>query len=422
MICRIDSKARKLKPNITAAYSRNESLPRSGTRSIIKRQVCPCLSTMKLFIAFSASVLLVLYFIQRPSESNSLIKEMVDNVIEESALDLVFSGDLFARSIPKVDLTKLLAHQTSLSCSLRGGKWHLRADQPLFAPRQDCFLSRRIPANFSVHICSLLAGKRILFVGPVTTYYLHSLWLDSLQSYEGRPHDCLGPAHCVFHHICRSPVNGSEDDLDVFVGRKKKTPNNFMLSSTKSSLLQYVLSTTLHASDDQHDPAYTLPVIDPRTGVRCHNNYWLRRARKADITVMNRGPLLAPAWSYDSKQISGNWNFIDDLWYNHSRSYLDLEVVTDSFEHRLINAALHATISWFLPSVIQSLRVIGKDRSIQSSLLVWHGSWFLQPSCTKVGQPEGLSSSRAFWEVKDRNTLVDPWSFYYNAQGASHFI
>ena len=377
---------------------------------------------LRLFLTLSASVLLVFFIIQRPSESNSPIKEMVDNVIEEAALDLVFSGDLFAKTIPKVDLTKLLAHQTSLSCSLRGGKWHLRSDQLVFAPRQDCFLTRRIPVNFSIHICALLAGKRILFVGPVTTYYLHSLWLNSLESYEGRPHDCLGQAYCVFHHICRSPVNGSEDDLDIFVGRKKKVPSNLMLSSTKSSLLQYVLSTTLHASEDQHDPAYTHPVIDPRTGVRSHNNYWLRRARKADIIVMNRGPLPAPAWSYDSKHRSGNWNFVDDLWYNHSRSYLDPEFAPDSFENRLINAALYATISWFLPSVIQSIRVLGKDHNIQNSLLVWHGSWFLQPSCTKAGQPEGLSSSHAFWEIKDTNTLIDPWSFYYNAQGASHFI
>ena len=373
---------------------------------------------LKLFLAFSAFLLLVLYIIQQPySESDSAIKEMVDKVIEETALGLVFSGDLFARTIPKVDLTKLLARQTSLSCSLHGGKWHFHSNKPVFSPRQDCFPTWRIPAKFSIRICTLLAGKRILFVGPETTYYLHSLWLNSLRGYEGRPHDCLGQAYCIFHHICRSPVNGTENDLDIFVGRKKKTPSNLMLSSTKSSLLQYALSTTLYASDDQHDPAYTLPVIDPRTGVRSHNSYWLRRARKADITVMNRGPLPAPAWSYDSKHRSSNWNFVDDLWHNHSRSFLDTEIVADSFENQLINAALYATISWFLPSVIQSLRVMGKDPDIQNSLLVWHGSWFLEPSCTKAGQPAGVSSSRGFWSVKDTNALIDPWSFYYNAQG-----
>ena len=373
---------------------------------------------MRLFLAFLASLLLVLYIIQQPySESNSVIKEMVDNVIEETVLDLVSSGNLFARTIPKVDLTKLQAHQTSLSCALRGGKWLFRSNQPIFSPRQDCFPTWRIPAKFSISICALLAGNRILFVGPETTYYLHSLWLNSLQAYEGRSHDCLGQAYCVFHHICRSPANGSEDDLDIFVGRKKKVPSNLMLSSTKSSLLQYVLSTTLYASGDLHDPAYTLPVIDPRTGVRSHNNYWLRRARKADITVLNRGPLPAPAWSYDSKHRSGNWSFVDDLWRNLNRSYLDTEILADSFENRLINAALYATISCFLPSVIQSLRVIGKDPGIQRSLLVWHGSWFLQPSCTKAGQPEGVSTSRGFWEINDANPLIDSWSFYYNAQG-----
>ncbi|KAF8813747.1 hypothetical protein BYT27DRAFT_7157564 [Phlegmacium glaucopus] len=376
-----------------------------------------------------ASLILFLYITRQPSflfpigdsESRLLIKGIVDKVLEETALTLIFSGDLFGRTIPKVDLTKLLAHQTSLSCSLHGGQWHLRSNQPVFFPRQDCFSTWRIPANFSIRICTLLAGKKIIFVGPETTYYLHSLWLNSLENYEGRPHNCLGQAYCVFHHICRSPVNGSEVDLDMLVGRKKKIPSSLMLSSTKSSLLHYVLSTTLHASDNQHDPAYILPVIDSRTGVRSHNNYWLRRARKADIIVMNRGPLPAPAWSYDSKHRSGNWTFVDDLWYKHSPSYLDTEVVADSFEIRLINAALHATISRFLPSVIRSLRVIGEDPGIQNSLLIWHGSWFLQSSCTKAGQPEGISSSREFWEVNNRNALIDPWSFYYNAQGASNF-
>jgi hypothetical protein len=137
---------------------------------------------------------------------------------------------------------------------------------------------------------------------------------------------------------------------------------------------------------------------------------------------MNRGPLPAPAWSYDSNHSSGNWTFVDDLWYNHSHSYLDTEIVADSFENRLVNAALYATISRFLPSVIRSLHVVGEDPDIQNGLLVWHGSWFLQPSCTKAGQPEGVSSFRGFWEVNDRNVLVDPWSFYYNVQGAVHFV
>ena len=373
-------------------------------------------------LTISASLLLLVLYILVPNQSSPLVKDIVDKIIEETALGLVFSGDLFPTTIPKVDLTKLLTYQSSLSCALHGGKWHLRLNQPVFSPRSDCFSTWKIPANFSIRICPLLAGKKILFVGPETTYYLHSLWLNSLQSYEGRPHDCLGQAHCVFHHICRSPVNGSEDDLDIFVGRKKKIPSSSILYSTKSSLLHYALSTTLYASNDQHDPAYTLPVIDPRTGVRSHNSYWLRRARKANITVMNRGPLPAPAWTYDSKHRSGNWNFVDDLWHNHSHLYLDTEIVVDSFENRLINAALYATLSQLLPSVIRSLHVMGKDPDIQSSLLVWHGSWFLQSSCTNAGQPKGVSSSGGYWELNDRNVLIDPWSFYYNAQGASYFV
>ncbi|KAG7449762.1 uncharacterized protein BT62DRAFT_928496 [Guyanagaster necrorhizus] len=60
-----------------------------------------------------------------------------------------------------------------------------------------------------------------------------------------------------------------------------------------------------------------LPYIGPLTGVRIHDTFWLCQARKADVILMNRGPIPAPAWTYDGT-LRGNWSYIDCLHLNGS--------------------------------------------------------------------------------------------------------
>ncbi|KAF8160857.1 hypothetical protein B0H34DRAFT_698436 [Crassisporium funariophilum] len=354
------------------------------------------------------------------------IQEVVDRVIDEAASNLVTSPDLYRRKSPRIDLGRIATLQSSLSCSVHEGTWENSevrvisgSQTPLhFKPSQTCFHpAEPRTKNPSVSICPLVGGKRILFVGPETTYYLHSLWLSSLENHENRSHVCLGEEYCSFHHICRPPATNAEDELDLFVGRKKKIPNRRSMLSTNSSVLQYALSTTLHSSQNRDDGAYTRPTVDSDTGVRMHNTYWLRRARKADVVVMNRGPLPAPAWTYDNRNPQGNWSFLASLWNENRVAHLDTGSLDNTLNNRLVNAALWATLDLFIPSLVRSLRVILEDKEIQEGLLVWHGSWYLQPVCTHMRIPKGVVPSlQGFWYASD-GVVMSPWDFYYNAQG-----
>lgn len=260
-------------------------------------------------------------------------------------------------------------------------------------------------------LCSQLSGKRILLVGPETTYHLHSLLLDSREGHENRSHECVGPEFCTFHHICAPPNPPSDKFTLQNDDRYKKPPSRSELTATKSSILRYVHSTSLYASSDSKDPMYTLPQIDSDTGVRIKNAYWLTRARQADVIVLNRGPIAAPAWSYNE---GGNWTFVDALYRNSSMVYLS----DDTFRHsstrapnsrRIINAAIHTSLTVFLPAVIGTLRTLSQDQALRHKLILWHGSWFMQPTCNSV---KPISSVEDLLE-----STANPWALYYNSQG-----
>ncbi|KAJ7185155.1 hypothetical protein B0H12DRAFT_993584, partial [Mycena haematopus] len=138
--------------------------------------------------------------------------------------------------------------------------------------------------------CELLTAKKILLVGPETTYYLHSLWLHALEAHEHRTKFCHGPEFCKFHHICL-PAGFPDTHND----RYKFPPKDEELVASSSAMMRYVLSTSLYTAPDTNDTGYTQAVVDPATGIRLKNAYWLRQARRADIILMNRGPIPAPA-------------------------------------------------------------------------------------------------------------------------------
>ncbi|KAH9485149.1 hypothetical protein JR316_0002056 [Psilocybe cubensis] len=262
----------------------------------------------------------------------------------------------------------------------------------------------------SLEVCRFIAGKRLLFVGPDTTYHLHSVWLQRLESHENRSHHCLGRDYCTFHHICR-PSASAVDDLEVFIGRKKKFPSRNTLREQRSSVLQYALSTTLYASYNEEDDAYMVPTVDVETGIRIENSFWLRQARKADIIVLNRGPLPAPASTY----LAAGWAFALELCA--SVNYLHPTPCNVNLEHTLVNAALHATINSFFPALLRTLRVISNDLEISKSLILWHGTWFIQPLCAVLGLPKRFPLVRNLYSNSKPPNSIDAWSLYYNSQG-----
>ncbi|KAJ7188583.1 hypothetical protein C8R46DRAFT_1055171, partial [Mycena filopes] len=228
---------------------------------------------------------------------------------------------------------------------------------------------------------------KILLVGPETTYYLHSLWLKALEIHEHRIHECPGPEFCKFHHICLPTDYTSPRD------RYKLPPKDAELVASDSALLRYVLSTSLYAAKDRDDAGYTEAVVDPATGVRLKNGFWLLHARKADVILFNRGPIPAPAWTFAGDNTQGNWSFAQELPRHLGEG--------NSLGTEIINAAFHATVTRFIPDVLQTLQVIQKDPSIRRKTLAWHASWFLEADFQKF-----LSTRR----------LEDPWALYYNAQ------
>ncbi|KAK0195796.1 hypothetical protein F5146DRAFT_975585 [Armillaria mellea] len=247
-------------------------------------------------------------------------------------------------------------------------------------------------------LCALHVANRITFVGPELTYHLHLLWLHALSSYEHRSHPCRGQEFCTFHHICELPFNRTgavEKMIDNRDQRFQKSPSGRELVESGSSIVRYIMSSSLYLSSNKKDTRYTLPYVNPLTGVRIRDAFWLHQAQKADVILMNRGPIPAPAWTYDGTP-HGNWSYVDCLHLNGSAivgstSRLDTRV-------RMLSAALHATLTQFLPELHQMLWTIYTNQDIRRrrNLWIWHGS----VQCNK-----DFSAS-------------DPWSLYHDAQGS----
>lgn len=344
-------------------------------------------------------LLFVVIFLYRPGNN---LKITLDNAIDDVALS-TFTG------IANLPANTFDSRSPGFKCCER--EWVLPPGQdwPVLSSKEGCgVLHDKRP---SLEICHVIAGKRLLFVGPDTTYHLHSVWLRSLESHEKRSHRCLGRDYCTFHHICRPPASAGIEDSEELVGRKKKLPNRSNLLAYNSSLLQYALSTTLYASSDKEDVAYRYPIVDAETGIRMENTFWLRQARKADIIILNRGPTPAPASTYPA----GDWTFAENLC--NSVNYLRTISCDVDLEHLLANAALHATIKSFLPALLRTLRVISNDLEITNSLILWHGNWFIQPLCATSGFPNRFSFVRDVYSDSKVDSLIDSWSLYHNSQG-----
>ncbi len=339
------------------------------------------------------------------------IKETVDAALDDFISNLLSTVD--SEKLPE-DLSNIFDTQAYLNCLIKRAKWAKSSQRALVLAENCKFPSRRDVSHSD--ICQLLSGKKVLFVGPETTYLLHSIWLDSVEAAHNRTHICPGRDFCTFHHICR----GFSDDSEEPVGRKKKMPSDNVLRATKSSLLQYTFSSTLYASSNKSDSSYMFPVIDQETGVQQINQYWIRRARKADVIVLNRPPLPAPVSTYDTVNPSGNWTFASALCTE--QKLFSADACGFSLSYGLALAAVDPTLRNFLPSVLRTVKAMSADPIIKRSLRVWQGTWFIQSSCAREGLPEHLQLHPKFWEPGNLlESGMDPWTFFYNAQGTILF-
>lgn len=337
-----------------------------------------------------------------------------------------------------------------------------------------------------VQACQILHGKSILLVGPhETLYQLHSYLLTVLHpdSIPGssiaptmRP-SCPGGAStlsysCPSHslcHITKSPPQssfhsgsslGSDINHDLESRATLADIQSTNSSSDSSSLLRFLNSGNLNPSPTQEDVGpLGVPSIDPRTGVRVINSRWVRYAAssKADILILNRGPFPAPAWSYDKNPRNLTWltklrvleqehaEPLSDLFadvlsrldhhhhdHDHLMSIISSVAQPADMTKLVIDAALHSTISTFLPSLLSTLirlREHAGHRPIlgtKKKIVLWYGSWFLPVSCAPdslyVFSSEGDNPRRHLAQLfTQAEATNNPWSAYYNAQGSHNF-
>jgi hypothetical protein len=335
--------------------------------------------------------------------------------------------------------------------------------------------------------CRILQGKSVFLVGPhETLYQLHSYLLTVLHpdpipgstialtmrpacpggtlSYSCPSHPLCYPAkippQSSFHSDSGSGSGSGSDtnyDYESPTLADIRSTNSSSSGGSSSSLLRFLNSGNLNPSPTQEDARLSsVPSVDPRTGARVIDSRWVRYAAssKADIIVLNRGPLPAPAWSYNKNNDSPaarnlTWlTTLRALEQKHAEPLSDLfldvlsrldhhhwhddhdESAEPDFTKLVINAALHSTISTFLPSLLSTLSRLREHAGHRPILgtrpgkpVLWYGSWFLPVSCA----PHSLSvfsSSKSDPRhllarlLTQAEAMNNPWSAYYNAQGS----
>ena len=366
-----------------------------------------------------------------------------------------------------------------------GSRAHLRGTEAPLGPT-----SHQVPSPSSAvivsdtlraQVCRILQGRTIFLVGPHDTLYqLHSFLLRTLHALEPpgattARASCPGPSSCPFHPLClhhhpidslsQSPPSPSPPPPprpEPFTPAEITTSTN---RSSSSSFLRFLHSGNLNPSPTQEDIdpqlGISVQLVDPRTGVRVIDSRWVRQvASKASILVLNRGPLPAPAWSYGDKEKDKGENVsaaarnltwlsmlralekqhaepplssspfadvlsrLDHLLLPPSASHDDDD---DYFEKKLLSAALHSTISTFLPSLLSTLTKLrahaGHRAILGKKPVLWYGSWFLPVSCAPdslsiVSQNSNSDPQRLLARLLAQAEAVhNPWSAYYNAQG-----
>ena len=305
-----------------------------------------------------------------------------------------------------------------------------------------------------IDMCGSLAGKRITMIGGEHIYRLHLLLLQHRERAEGKAFPCLYHEFCTHHHICL-PGQPLQDEAPP--PRYIRSPTAQELIDTESAVVNYIVSDTLCSARNESSWEYTLPFVDPTTGVRLRETYWLAAARKANVVILGRGPLNAPGQTY-----TGNWSFLRHVpdyvdtsravvaagYTRYNDNAFDLETVPRSLE--ILNAAVHLTVSRFLPDVFQLLQSVKREvRPSKRKRLIWPSSWYRLPgrgaartvllhshvrskvhdmiqytlfqrprpqfSAENVLMLQLTAMLRA--DVMNTASLEDPWTLLFNAQG-----
>jgi hypothetical protein len=348
---------------------------------------------------------------------------------------------LHARTLRHIDALLDDALRLSLSGLIESDGFQARSHLPPKSAGMPPLTTPITVATARARLCQSLQGRTIHLVGPrETLYQLHTYLLKALHPHTMRV-SCPGPLSCPFHALCHLPSRSPGTTSGPF------TPADVV--STNTSLMRFVYSSTLHPSPTRDDPRFRLPFVDPRTDVRVFDSRWVthttfRRKNTTDILILNRAPLSAPAWSYNATR--GDWTWLRalrDLEQEHAEP-LALHLFADVLSHLdylltepnaqrllLLGAALHSTVSTFLPSLLLNLEKlrdhVGHRAILGDKPVLWYGSWFQPVSCTPDHVSTLLTSKpdprRLLLRLLAQAEAIDnPWSAYYNAQGLAFFL
>ncbi|KAL1660932.1 hypothetical protein GGF50DRAFT_129899 [Schizophyllum commune] len=312
-----------------------------------------------------------------------------------------------------IDTAHLEAKQKALACFVDKGTWTQDNDSNrlTFQPDYSCLGKAPCssPEASALDLCATISSQKVLLVGSEATHHLHTLWLDALAEDQ----TCLGPEFCTFHHVCLPPAMRTASALAE--PRFKKLPRDQDLAELGSALVRFSLSSSLLMPESPR--VWSEVRVDLRTSVRARDSNWLEQARRSQVMVMNRGPVPAPATTYnvsDAPNALERWEvpWRDVLSDGGSTDYVDSGGRLSRIG-RLVNAALDVTLRSMLPEVIETLARMREDDIVSKNTLIWHGAWYKQRQCAS-GKP---SSSNVLSEVLDPS--LDPWTLYHNLQAPS---
>ncbi|KAL1751494.1 hypothetical protein FB107DRAFT_293864 [Schizophyllum commune] len=311
------------------------------------------------------------------------------------------------------DTSHLETNQKALACFVNQGTW-TRADdsnQVSFQPDYSCLgkAPSSYPQASAADLCTTISSQKVLLVGSEATHHLHTLWLDALDE----DHTCLGPEFCTFHHVCLPP--SMRTGAARAEPRFKKLPRDQDLAELGSALVRFSLSSSLLVPDSPR--VWSEVRVGPRTGVRARDSNWLEQARRSQVAVMNRGPVPAPAATYNLSDASDALEHWEVSWRDVLEKAGNNDYVgsgeRQSRIDRLVNAALDVTLRSMLPEVIETLARMREDDIVSKNTLIWHGAWYKQPQCASGKS----SSSNVLSEVLDPS--LDPWTLYHNLQASA---
>jgi len=310
--------------------------------------------------------------------------------------------------VPGEAMETIRKAQTQLACYVQHGTWmaqdrnHIQYHHDLSCLENWSSLEGLNLPQITSLLCSQISGKRVQLVGPRTFYHAQTLILQALALHDNKSYPSRGPESGTHYFVC----GGSRNKEEPLSSNPRNAFFSNRILSVDSTRLSFSLSD--HLTFPQHRMA-SQPVVDPQTGVRSYMSEWYSKTQKAQILIMNKGPIPAPASTFGSP--TGNWSFTKKVPEEVRAGFQDSDLT-----FRVINAALYAVFQEYLPDLVQALDALAPARKPQRIFL---GSWYQQPVCTNAGLGPGIRTTSLIWErnTNARIQRVDPWTLYYNAQG-----